>query len=149
MTITTSPPVSSAGKSRPSLAARRFGYLVAALVNAAMLYAVNVWPGWDVLPFLTQDTEQVIPWVNASIVAGLVVNLVYLGHDPQWLRALGDMVTTAFSLAAMLRIWDVFPLDLSEGWELVARTLLGLGIVGTVIGFVVALVTLVRTAGRS
>jgi hypothetical protein len=130
------------------LAARRFGYLVAALVNAAMLFAVNRWPGWDALPFLTAETERVLPWVNASIVAGLVVNLVYLVHDPLWFRGLGDMVTTAFSLAAMVRIWDVFPLDLTDGWQLVARVLLALGIVGTLIGFVAGLVAFVRDVRR-
>ncbi len=148
MTVTASPPPRTARKPRPSLAARRFGYLVAALVNAAMLYLVNGRPGWDVLPFLTSDTEQVLPWVNASIVAGLIVNLIYLGHDPRWFRALGDMVTNLFSIAAMLRIWAVYPLDVPDSWELVARTLLGLGIVGTVIGFVVALVTFIRTLGE-
>ena len=141
MAVVTNRPATAPRKARPSLAARRFGYVVAALVNAAMLYLVN---RWDVLPFLTPDTEQVLPWVKASVVAGLVVNVLYLVRDPRWFRALGDMVTTAFSLAAMVVIWDVFPLDLTDGWELVARTLLVLGVVGTAIGFVVALVTLVR-----
>lgn len=150
MTVIASPPARTA-KPRPSLAARRFGYLVAALIDAVMLYLINGRPGWDVLPFLTSETEQVIPWVNASIIAGLVANLAYLGHDPRWFRALGDMVTTAFSFAAMVRIWQVFPLSFDEGgfdWELVARILLALGLVGTLIGFVVALVTFVRALGQ-
>jgi hypothetical protein len=145
--ITTNPPAPTPRKARQPLAARRFAYLMAALVDAAILYAVNVRPGWDVLPFLTKDTEQVLPWVNASIVVGLVANVLYVVRDPQWFRALGEMVTTAFSVAAMLRIWDVFPLHFDEGgfdWELLARVLLGLGIVGTVIAFVVALVAFVR-----
>lgn len=151
MTVIASPPAHTAPKARPSLAARRFGYLLAALIDAVMLYLINGRPGWDVLPFLTSETEQVLPWVNASIIAGLVVNLVYLGHDPRWLRAVGDMVTNAFSIAAMLVIWDVFPFDFSGSsfdWEIVARILLGLGIVGTLIGFVVALVTYLKTLGE-
>jgi hypothetical protein len=132
---------------RPPPAVRRFGYLVAASVNAAMLYAVNAWPGWDALPFLTSETGQVLTAVNASIVAGIVVNLVYLGHDPRWLRGLGDMVTTAFSLAALLRIWEVFPFYFSgDGldWALLVRVLLVLGVVGTAIGFVTGLIAFVR-----
>ena len=150
--ITPTPPAPASRKVRQPLAARRFGYLMSALVNAAILYAVNVWPGWDVLPFLTQDTEQVLPWVNASIVVGLVANVLYVVRDPRWFRALGEMVTTAVSVAALLRIWDVFPLHFDEGgfdWELLARILLGLGIVGTAIAFVVALVTFVRTLGEA
>ena len=148
MTVIASPPAHSPPKARPSIGARRFGYLVAALIDATMLYLINARPGWDAVPFLTSGTTEVLPWVNASIVAGVVVNLVYLVRDPRWLRALGDMVTAAFSFAAMVRIWEVFPLDLSDGWELVARILLGLGLVGTLIGFVVALVSFVRNVGH-
>lgn len=47
MAVTTTP-----SRQRPAVAARRFGYVVAVLVNLALLYAVNAWPGWDALPFL-------------------------------------------------------------------------------------------------
>jgi hypothetical protein len=135
-------------KKRPSSGARRFGYFVAFLVNAAMLYAANRWPGWDALPFLTEDTARVMPMVNASIVVGLGANVVYLVHDPRWLRALGDLVTTAFGIAAMVRIWEVFPFSFSGGfdWALVVRVLLVLGIAGSAIGMVTNVVALVREA---
>jgi hypothetical protein len=149
MAVLTPTPLTAAPKDRKPRAVRRFGYVVAALVNALMLFAVNRWPGWDAVPFLTDDTEQVLPWVNASIVTGLVVNLLYLGYDRRWFRSLGDVVTTAVSTTAMLRIWDVFPLDLSEGWETVARVLLALGLAGTLIAFAVALVAFVRAVGKS
>ena len=69
-------------RTRPTVGARRFGYVVAVLVNAAMLYAVNRWPGWEVLPFLTADLVLVLGLVNASIVVNLAANLVYLVRDP-------------------------------------------------------------------
>ena len=125
---------------RKSVGSRRVGYVVAVLVNAAMLYAVNRWPGWQEVPFLTKDTELVLGLVNASIVVNLVANLVYLVRDPVWLKALGDVVTTAVGLAAMVRIWKVFPLDVSDRWELLVRALLVVGIVGSAIGIVVAIV---------
>lgn len=137
-------------KPRPSRGARRVGYFVAVGVNAAMLFAVNTWPGWDVLPFLTGETEQVIGWVNASIVVSLVANLVYLLDDRRWLRALGDIVTTGVGIVAMVRLWQVFPFDFDAGtldWALVARILLAVGIIGSVIGVLVALVALVRELG--
>jgi len=132
---------------RQAVGVRRAGYVVSMLVNAAVLYAVNVWPGWAALPFLTPDAEQVIGLVNASIVVSLVANLVYLVRDPRWLRALGDLVTLSVGLAAMWRIWQVFPFDFSGSsfdWTLVARILLGLGIVGSAIGIVTAIVGFVR-----
>lgn len=134
-------------RTRSSVAARRAGYVVSLLIEAAMLYVINVQPGWDAVPFLTEDTALVLGWVNASIVVGLVANLVYLVRDPVWLKALGDLATTAVGLVALQRIWQVFPFDFGDSsfdWPLVVRILLGLGIVGSVIGILVALLTAVR-----
>lgn len=44
----------------------------------------------------------------------MVANLVYLLHDPRWLKALGDVVTTAVGLVAVLRMWAVFPFDFGD-----------------------------------
>ncbi len=135
---------------RPSVAARRVGYLVAVVVNGVLLYAANGWPGWDVLPFLTADTALVMGAVNASIVTNLGVNVVYLVRDDPWLRSLGDLATIAVGLVALLRVWQVFPLDFGTGgfdWSVVARVLLGVGIAGSVLGIVVAVVGFVRNLG--
>lgn len=137
----------TATRPRPTVGARRFGYVVAVLVNAAMLYAVNRWPGWEVLPFLTAEMVLVLGLVNASIVVNLAANLVYLVRDPRWLRALGDLLTTAVGLVALVRMWQVFPFDFSgdwAGWTLVVRILLGLGIVGSAIGLVTACVSFAK-----
>jgi hypothetical protein len=137
----------SAPPSRPSTGMRRTGYAVALVVNVALLVGVNAWPGWDVVPFLTQDTTQVVPVVNASIVVNLVVNVGYLFHDPPRVRSAGDLLTLAVGELALLRIWQVFPFDLwSEpfDWTLLVRILLGIAIVGSALGMVVALVGLVR-----
>jgi hypothetical protein len=133
--------------SRPGTATRRFGYVVAVLVNGALWYAVNQWPGWSAVPFLTPDTELVLAWVNASILVSLVANLVYLARDPRWLRALGDVATTSVGLVVLVRVWQVFPLDVdsdTSGWGLLARVLLGIGIVGSAIGILTAFATFVR-----
>ena len=109
---------------RPVVAARRAGYVVAVLVNAAILYAVNVWPGWQALPFLTDDVSLVLELVNASILVNVAANMVYVVADPHWLKALGDVLTTGVGLAALLQIWRVFPFDFSGNsfdWALVVR----------------------------
>lgn len=134
---------------RPGPGRRRFGYLVAVAVNALMLYLVNRSPGWDAVPFLTEETPEVLGLVNASIVAGIGANAVYLLRDPEWLRALGDVVTTAIGLAALIAIWQVWPLDLATGWDLLARWMIGIGIAGSVIGIVVAVVRFVRALSAS
>jgi hypothetical protein len=133
-------------KARPGRASRRFGYVVALLVNAAMLYVVNRWPGWEKVPFLTEDTRQVIDLVNASIIVTLAANAVYLVRDPRWLKALGDLLTTSVGIVVLVRFWQVFPFDFADSsvdWTLVVHAVLAVGIIGSAIGIVAALATFV------
>ena len=142
----------TAAPKRPAVATRRFGYVVAVLVNAALLYLVNGWPGWDAVPFLTADTRLVIGLVNASILVNLAANVVYVVRDPPWLKALGDVLTTTVGLVALLRIWQVFPFDFASSsfdWALVVRVLLGVAIVGSAIGIVAAFVSFVRNVAST
>jgi hypothetical protein len=136
--------VASTRAARPGPGARRAGYAVAAGVDVLLLVLVNGWPGWDAVPVLTPDTELVLGPVNASLAVGLLVNLAYLVHDPPRLRAAGDVVTSAVGLVALVVLWRVFPLDVGDGWRLVARVLLGLGVVGSVVAIVTGLVRLLR-----
>lgn len=150
MTTVTAP---RARPKRPSVAARRTGYVIAIGVNAALLWLANVAPGWEVLPFLTADMERVMPLVNASLVAGIAANVLYLAADPKWLKALGDIATTTIGIVAMVAIWRVFPFDFGDAsfdWALLFRWVLGVGIVGSAIAVVVNVVSLVSdTRSRS
>ena len=133
-------------------ASRRFGYTVAIVVNVVLYVLVNDRPGWQALSFLTDDFTLVLPLVNASLVAGIVANAVFILLDPVWLRALGDIVTTSVGLAAMVRLWQVFPFDFTQTFvdlEVVARVVLVVGIAGSVIGIVVAVGRLVRSLARA
>jgi hypothetical protein len=134
---------------RPSVSARRFGYILAATITAAMFYIINVWPGWHEVPFLTDDTGQVLWLVNASLVASIAANVVYAAYDPPWLKSLGDLVTTGIGLAVLVRVWQVFPFDFSSysvNWGVLARFLLVVAIVGSIIGITVQVVSLIRLA---
>lgn len=142
-------PSSSTELRRPPLAARRTGYLVSVLVNVLMLFGVNVWPGWEAVPFLTADMTLVIGLVNASIIVGIVANVVYLVRDSRWVRAIGDIATNSVGLAAMVRLYQVSPFDFSGStfeWIRVVQILLFVGIAGALIGIIVAIVSLVRSA---
>lgn len=138
--------MSASRRQRPTPAQRRSGYVGAILVNGVFLYALNRWPGWDAAPFLTPDTERVLGIITASIITGIVANAVYLLADPPRLRALGEIVTSAVGLAAVIRVWRVYPFDFSGDfpWDTVARVVLVLGMVGCGIGILAALVRLVR-----
>jgi hypothetical protein len=123
--------------------------MIGALVNACLLYAVHVWPGWEAVPFLTEGMTEVLGLVSATIVVGIAANLVYAISDPVWVRSLGDLVTTSVGLAAAIQLWQVFPFDFSAysfDWALVTRTVLVVAIVGSAIGILVAAGKLVRFA---
>ena len=129
---------------RPSAGARRVGYALAVLFSMALLVILNGSPGWQAMPFLTSDTAQVLWLVNLCLAAGIAANLVYLVSDPPWIKSLGDLVTTGIGLAAAIRIWQVFPFDLSSGWTAAVRVLLAVAIAGSCIALVVQIVTLAR-----
>ncbi len=149
MSVRTTDPAARRVRQRPSSAARRGGYTVALVVNSVLLGMVNVTPGWEAVPFLTEQTPLVLGLVNASMVAAVVLNAVYLLADPRWLKALGDVAQTVVGLAAVARIWQVFPFafdDSTLDWPLIARWVLAVGAAGSAIGLVVGLVSLIRAA---
>ncbi|BCW55630.1 hypothetical protein StoSoilB19_30040 [Arthrobacter sp. StoSoilB19] len=125
----------------------RSGNLGSAIVNGLLLYGINLWPGWQVLPFLTADMSRVLDLINASLIAGIIVNLVCVVIHARTLMALGNLVVIGFGVAAMLRLWEVFPFDFGtswSGWPVLVRVLLVIGIVGSAIGAVVEVVNLFR-----
>ena len=122
---------------------RRAGYAGSVVVNLILLWLINGWPGWDAVPFLTPSTVLVIGAVNASVISRIVADAVNLVLDLPRVRALGDIVSIGFGLFALLRIWQVIPLDVTHGWEIVARVVLVLGFVGSAVGILEALSRLV------
>jgi hypothetical protein len=131
---------------KPSPGTRRFGYAVAVLVNVALLFVVNNLLAWDILAFLTNDFERVIPIINVSVGASILVNLIYLSYDAGWFKSLTQIGLLGISMAATVRFYRVFPFDFSAyefDWATVAKWLLILAIVGVAIGMIVEIGRLV------
>lgn len=125
----------------------RSGNIGSAIVNALLLYGINIWPGWQVLPFLTADMGRVLELINASLIAAIIVNVVCAVIHLRALLALGNLVVVGIGLAALMRLWEVFPFDFGaswSGWPVLIRVLLVLGIVASIIGAIVELVNLFR-----
>jgi hypothetical protein len=138
---------SQAPRSGAPPGARRAGYLVAIVVNVALLYAVPRLYDWGWPAFLTPAYDDVVPLLAASLGASLAANAVYLLHDGARTKALGDLVTSLVGLAAVLRTWEVYPFDFrdyGDGWSLAARSVLALAMVGSAIGALAALARLLR-----
>jgi hypothetical protein len=113
--------------------------MVAIAVNAGLLYVVNHLLAWDLLAFLTDDFEQVLPIINASLLASIVVNLVHLGYDAAWFKSVTEIALAAIALAAAVRMFQVFPFDFSAyefNWTTVTRVVLILAMAGMVIAII-------------
>jgi hypothetical protein len=133
-------------KRRPSVAARRFGYLAAVACNAILLWVAHRLLVWEWPAFLTEDFAQVLPWVTASLIASMAVNTLFILRDRGRTKALGDLVNAAFGLVVAVRMWAVFPFDFSgygSDWTWAMRVALVVGIVATAIGALVNLVKLI------
>jgi len=138
----------TATRHRPTVTTRRFGYVLAVLINALVLYAANVWPGWEAVPFLTADTVLVMGLVNASIIVNLAANAAYLITDPPWFKALGTVLTSIVGFVAAARIWQVFPFDFDGSavdWSFLVRIVLGLAMVGSAIAAIVSVVAIAKS----
>jgi hypothetical protein len=149
MTSTTTPSASASVQRRAPRGARRAGYLFGAAINLALIWLVNVEPGWQWLTFLTDDFARVVGLVTASLLVGAAPDLVYIAYDPAWVKRLGDAITAAFACVILARLWAIFPFDLgtwSGGWETALRIALGFLAVVTGIAVVANLAQSVHLA---
>lgn len=126
-------------KKRTSRSMRRFGYLAAVAVNLVLLFVVNNLLVWGVLPWLTDDFEQVLPILNVSLLATIVVSLVYVWFDPGWFKSLTQIGLSVISLVVTVRLFRVFPFDFSPydfGWATITRVVLIFVMLGITIGII-------------
>ena len=89
---------------------------------------------------MTDDFTRVLPLLRVSLGFAIVANVMYLFYDPAWFRSIGQMVMLAVSLAVTIRFYQVFPLDFTSmqyDWAWVARAVLIVSFIGTVVGIIV------------
>jgi hypothetical protein len=145
----TRPEIPEKRSSPKSRTTRRVGYVVAAIVNGAMLWVANHLLGWEWPPFLASTFEDLLPWVNVSLAASIAINLLWTWRDPDWFKHLAQLVLNAISLVVIVRSWQIFPLDFTgywSGWEALARVALGIAFFGVIIDTITRLVGLTRAA---
>lgn len=97
---------------------------------------------WDIAPFLTNDFDRVLPAINVLIAVTIAINVARLFYAPKWFVAATDVLSTGLGLAATVRMYRIFPFDFDSydfRWDLAAKALLIVAIVGSVIGIVVNL----------
>ena len=132
-------------------AGRRAGYVIAVLVNAVLLWLINVSPGWQTLSWITDRFADVVWVINLSLIASIVANAIYVAYDPPRFRAACQIVISLIGLGASVLLLQVFPFDFSAytlPWATVARVVLVIAIVGSAISVLVEVVRLVRGGTR-
>jgi hypothetical protein len=126
---------------------RRAGYAIAIALNIGFLViAVNL-VSWDWFPWLTEEFNDVVPYIVASVAASIAVNAAYLWYDPPWFKSLAELGALALSLVATVRMLQVFPFDFSNydfAWGALVRWILGVAIFGMAIGMIAHLAKLIR-----
>lgn len=129
----------------------KVGYLVAVAVNLVVLWVVGNLLDWGWPSFLTPAFDDLLPIVEVSLVASAAVNLVWVVWDPEWFHHLAQLGLNAIGMVVTVRTWQVFPFDLSSGWETTFRVGLVLCAIAIGIATVVETVKLVGSlpAGRS
>jgi hypothetical protein len=121
---------------------RRIGYVVAILVNLAFLAIINVWPGWEAMPFVTADAVDVVPLVNATIVVTMLANVLYIIEDRPRFKAAGEVITGLVGIVALSATLSVYPFDFSAytfPWEVLTTFVLWIALIGTGISIIVNL----------
>lgn len=124
---------------------KQSGYVVAILINVAMLVIVQNILEWGWLPFLTDDFATVIPWLSAAFVVSIGMNFVYQLDDSRAVKSVGQIAVNVMSAYSTFALLKVFPFDFSNyafDWAPVARILLILAIVGAAVGSFVEVIKL-------
>jgi hypothetical protein len=135
-----------------SRAARRFGYIVAIAVNGALLIVAHNLLSWGWPSFLTDEFADLLPLINLSLGATILVNATYINYDPVWFKSSTQIGLGAITMMLAVRTLQVFPFDFTGydfDWEPIARGMIILSMIGIGIGLVVETVRLVAVNIRS
>jgi hypothetical protein len=133
---------------RPTAAERRVGYAVAALINVVGLWIVHHLLEWEWPSFLTDDFQDLLPYLTASFTATIIVNLLWAIRDPAWFRHTAQIGLNLVAIRAAVRTWEIFPFDFTgytSAWETGARVLIVIGLFGLMVATIVEIVGLVRS----
>lgn len=131
----------------PEAIGRKVGYVVTAAVDLVGLWVAGHLLDWGWPAFLTDEFEDLLPWISISLAATAVLNVLWVVADPDWFRHLGQLALDVITVIVSVRTWQIFPFDFSGYawvWEAGTRALIVVATVGSAIAAVVELVALVR-----
>lgn len=137
--------------SQVSQATRRLGYGVAIVANVVILWIANSLLDWGWPSWLTTDFGQVLPIINVSLVATIMVNLSYIAYDATWFKSMLQIPLLVINLIATIRLYQVFPFDFSAyefNWATMTRVVLIFVIVAIAIALIVEFMKFAKAASE-
>lgn len=133
------------GESRMTAGTKRFGYGVAVIVNLVLLWIVQNIVAWDVVPFLTEEFEQVVSITTFSLLLSAIANAVFIFRDTGRLKKAIDVLTTGVTFAVVVRTYQVFPFEFESAfWDGTLHVLMILVAIAMVAAVIALLAQLIR-----
>jgi len=91
-------------------AGKKFGYVAAMIVNAALIYVFNNLLNWNISYLL--PTFQGCLWaIQLSLSVTIFVNFIYIFYDTAWFHHLMQAVENVFSWISIYFIYTIFPFE--------------------------------------
>jgi uncharacterized membrane protein SirB2 len=124
---------------------RRLGYVVSIALSAGLLYVVNNLLEWNAAPFITEDYEQILPILNAVLIAIMIVNAIWILYDAAWMRSVGRIILNLTVIGAVALTLKVFPFNFAAytfNWEALVTFVMVFLILGLVVTTIIEIVKL-------
>lgn len=134
---------------RHSAAGTRAGAVAAMVANGVLLYVAENILAWDLLSFLTDDYNRVLPAIRLTLLVTIGLSLMQFIYPARWFTTVTDAVSTGFGLYAAVRLFQIFPFEFDDAgprWDLVMRAVLIIAIAGSLITLIVAPLKLISSA---
>ena len=129
----------------------QIGYGITIGLNLVLIYVVLNIEGWNLLPFLTEQFGEVVPWIALSLLVGALAYLVYILYENQMLRLAGEIVTNSITIVVTWKVFTVFPFDFSAyefPWAVLVRFMMIVVVIGAAVGAAVNIVKIINS-GRT
>jgi len=126
---------------------RRIGYGFSLAVYFLGIWIVTNLVEWGWPSFLTEEWNDVVPYLTAALTVAIVATAVLFFFEPKWFRSLVQIVTNLANLVSAIAIWTIWPFAFSDSgfpWETVVPIALAIGVITPVVLIISETVKLVR-----
>jgi hypothetical protein len=131
---------------------RMASYLLAIIINAALLVLVNFVIKWDQVSFLTTRYKELLWLLNFTLAVTVLANYFLIISRREWFTELCHVLASGVSLVFAARLLQVFPFDFSAfagfDWTLTVRAFLIFLVSVTALATLVELIGFFKAVAR-